>query len=79
MKSKENGATLTLRDDGSIVASGNNTDGDIYKISAVGHLDRIAVVRLEALPDASLPNKGPGRHPSGNFHLMRVSPLPIAR
>ncbi len=68
MKSKA-GATLTLQDDGSILASGVNASGDLYVVSAVSNLDRIAAVRLEALPDPSLPNKGPGRHSSGNFHL----------
>ena len=71
------GATLTLQDDGSILASGNNAVlvggnfavGDTYTISGVANLDRITAVRLEALPDASLPNKGPGRHSTGNFHL----------
>jgi serine/threonine protein kinase/formylglycine-generating enzyme required for sulfatase activity len=62
-------ATLTLQSDDSILASGNNASGDLYTISAVTHLDRIAAFRLEALPDPSLPSKGPGRHPSGNFQL----------
>jgi WD40 repeat protein len=68
MKS-ERGATLTLQSDDSILASGINASGDLYTVSAVGNLDRIAAIRLEALPDPSLPNKGPGRHPSGNFQL----------
>jgi hypothetical protein len=68
MKS-ERGANLTLQGDDSILASGNNASGDLYTISAVAPLDRIAAIRLEALPDPSLPNKGPGRHPSGNFQL----------
>src|SRR5262249_27061373 len=41
----------------------------VYVISSVADLERVAAVRLEALPDASLPNKGPGRHSTGNFHL----------
>jgi hypothetical protein len=53
------GATLTLQSDGSILASGINASGDIYTVSTVGDLDRITAVRLEALPDPSLPNKGP--------------------
>jgi WD40 repeat protein/serine/threonine protein kinase len=65
----ERGATLTLQSDGSILASGVNASGDLYTVSAVADLDRVAAVRLEALPDPSLPNKGPGRHPSGNFQL----------
>jgi tetratricopeptide (TPR) repeat protein len=66
------GATLTLEGDSSILASGTNASGDIYTISAVSPLDRIAAVRLEALPDPSLPSKGPGRHPSGNFQLSAL-------
>jgi WD40 repeat protein/serine/threonine protein kinase len=68
MKS-ERGATLTLQGDDSILASGTNASGDLYTITAVSDLDRVAGVRLEALPDPSLPRKGPGRHPSGNFQL----------
>jgi WD40 repeat protein/tetratricopeptide (TPR) repeat protein len=63
------GATLKRQDDGSILASGVNAKGDTYTISAVANLEHIGAVRLEALPDASLPNQGPGRHPSGNFQL----------
>jgi WD40 repeat protein/tetratricopeptide (TPR) repeat protein len=68
MKS-EKGATLTRQGDGSILASGTNSDADVYRVSAVASIDRIAAVRLEALPDASLPNNGPGRHETGNFSL----------
>lgn len=91
MKS-EKGATLMRQDDGSILASGTNTESDVYRLSAVAKLDRIAAVRLEVLPDASLPNKGPGRHESGNFHLRAfrlyqspgdgehgLGPLPVER
>jgi tetratricopeptide (TPR) repeat protein len=49
--------------------SGANVRGDLYTVSAVSPVDSIAAVRLEALPDASLPNNGPGRHSSGNFQL----------
>jgi WD40 repeat protein/serine/threonine protein kinase/tetratricopeptide (TPR) repeat protein len=65
----ERGATLTPQDDGSILASGFNASGDLYTVSALADLDRVAAVRLEALPDPRLPSKGPGRHPSGNFQL----------
>src|SRR5262249_14083280 len=68
MKS-ERGATLTLQGDDSILASGTNASGDIYTVSAVGDLDRVAAVRLEGLPDPRRPSRGPGRHPSGNFEL----------
>jgi len=69
MKS-QGGATLTLQPDGSILAGGVNPDRDVYTLVAKTDLDRITAMRLEALPDASLPNNGPGRCPgNGNFHL----------
>jgi WD40 repeat protein/tetratricopeptide (TPR) repeat protein len=77
MKSKS-GASLTLQSDGSILVSGKDTPGDVYTVAGVTNLDRIAVVRLEALPDPSLPNNGPGRNQQGNFHLggFRISQAP---
>ncbi|HKB37680.1 MAG TPA: hypothetical protein VKD72_14630, partial [Gemmataceae bacterium] len=78
MKSQR-GATLTLQSDDSVLVSGNNASGDVYTFSAVTNLDRIAAVRLEALPDPSLPNKGPGRHPSGNFQLREFRLFHVSR
>jgi tetratricopeptide (TPR) repeat protein len=77
MKSKS-GANLSLQGDGSILVSGKDIPGDVYTVSGVADLDRIAVVRLEALPDPSLPNNGPGRNQQGNFHLgaFRISQAP---
>lgn len=71
------GATLTVQADGSILASGANIDGDVYRISTVSPIDRIVAVRLEVLPDASLPSEGPGRHESGNFHLREFRLLQV--
>jgi eukaryotic-like serine/threonine-protein kinase len=69
MKSK-GGATLTLKDDGSILASGKNPDRDVYTLVARPGLDHIIAIRLEALTDPTLPSSGPGRYPdSGCFHL----------
>lgn len=68
LKSK-GGATLTLQGDGSILASGTNPNDDVYTVSARTDLGRIVAVRLEVLPDPTLPSGGPGRHTSGNFHL----------
>jgi WD40 repeat protein/serine/threonine protein kinase/tetratricopeptide (TPR) repeat protein len=66
------GAVLTLLDDGSILASGPDSKGDVYTFRTVANVDSIAAVYLEVLPDASLPNQGPGRHPSGNFQISAV-------
>jgi tetratricopeptide (TPR) repeat protein len=76
MKS-EGGATLTLQGDGSILASGKNPERDAYTLVARPGLEQITAIRLEALPDPSLPENGPGRfagHPgTGNFHLNELS------
>ena len=55
-----------------IASAGNHAPEDVYDISAVAELDHVALIRLEALPDPSLPKNGPGRHPSGNFQLSAL-------
>lgn len=71
MSSSPGGATLTRLDDGSVLATGNNILGDTYTLDLRCDLDSLAAIRLEVLPDRSLPNDGPGRHASGNFHLAK--------
>jgi serine/threonine protein kinase/WD40 repeat protein len=66
------GATLSIQKDGSILASGNNVPGDVYTVTAPCDAERVFAVRLDVLPDPSLPNRGPGRHPSGNFKLDEI-------
>jgi WD40 repeat protein/tetratricopeptide (TPR) repeat protein/energy-coupling factor transporter ATP-binding protein EcfA2 len=80
------GATLTLKPDGSILASGANPDEDTYTIIVPATLDRVTAFRLEALPDPSLPKRGPGRFAgNGNFHLSEIrihagaSPVALTR
>jgi len=65
------GATLNVQPDGSILASGSSPDRDTYTIQFVPPLDPIAAVRLDAMVDPSLPQKGPGRAGNGNFVLQR--------
>ena len=72
---------LTAAPDGSVIATGANPGETIYTIEAVypieaGHpidagagVPRVTAIRLEALPDPSLPKGGPGRDPYGNFQL----------
>ncbi|HEY3939415.1 MAG TPA: PSD1 and planctomycete cytochrome C domain-containing protein [Bryobacteraceae bacterium] len=73
------GATLKLLPDQSILASGNNPQADTYRLTAETHLPSITGIRLEVLPDASLPKGGPGRDSDGNFFLsdfdVEVAPL----
>ena len=72
----EGGATLTLLDDGSILASGKNPDQDGYQLTTTPPLQCIKAIRLEVIPDPSLPKNGPGRYLSnGNFNLSKFNVL----
>ena len=69
------GANLELSDDDSILATGANAGGDSYSVTVTAEnpeqtSDVIAAIRLDVLPDSSLPQAGPGRHDSGNFQLQ---------
>lgn len=75
------GETLTRLPDGSVLAGGLNPVVDTYTVEAMTGLVGITALRLEALPDPSLPHHGPGRDlSSGNFHLdeVRLSAAPKA-
>jgi hypothetical protein len=66
----QGGAVLTVQPDGSVLASGKNPFPELYTVTATTKVKGITAIRLEALTDKSLPNKGPGRSPSnGNFVL----------
>ena len=64
----KNGSTLTKQPDGSILVSGPNPDTEEYTFTAKTDLKGLTAIRLEVLPDESLPSKGPGA-PNGNFVL----------
>lgn len=53
---------LTIQDDGSILASGDVTKREVYKLTFPPLQNRspVTAIRLEALPDDSLPAGGPG-------------------
>ena len=63
------GATLTKLGDGSILAGGANPRFDTYTFTVKTKITGIKGLRIEAMADASLPNKGPGRAPNSNFDL----------
>jgi hypothetical protein len=67
------GATFTRLDDGSYRVEGPNADSDVYTITAACDLADITAIRVEALADDSLPQRGPGRAPNGNFALTDVT------
>ena len=68
---------LTLLNDDSILASGDITKSDTYELLFQTKLRGITAVRLEALPDDSLPNHGPGmcyyEGPFGDFYLSEIN------
>ena len=66
------GATLARLTDGSILAGGPNPVVDTYSVEAITSLAGMTGLRLEALPDPSLPFGGPGRSGDGNFHLAEI-------
>lgn len=63
------GATLSVQRDGSVLASGNNPQADTYVLEMPLTLSGVTGVRLEVMPDKSLPHGGPGRDTAGNFFL----------
>ncbi len=66
-------ATLKRLDDGSILVSGESPASDTYTVTVSNPPANITALRLEVLPDDSLPMKGPGRAPNGNFVLTEVA------
>jgi hypothetical protein len=71
--------------DGSLLVSGASADKDTYTVTVRAPRGGITALRLEALPDPSLPANGPGRSSSGNFVLTRLGlraasePIPLTR
>ncbi|MBM3839782.1 MAG: DUF1553 domain-containing protein [Verrucomicrobia bacterium] len=66
------GATLAELEDKSILAGGTNPTNDSYTVVAHTDLKRITGLRLEVLPDDSLPKKGLGRASNGSFVVSRL-------
>jgi len=65
----QEGVTLTVKEDGSILASGANPTNDTYTLVVKSLPVGVTAFRLEVLPDDSFPQKGPGRAGNGNFVL----------
>lgn len=69
----QGGAMLKKQADGSLLASGASPATDEYTLTGITPLNAITAVRLEALPDPSLPGGGSGRGADGGFVLSGVS------
>jgi Protein of unknown function (DUF1553)/Protein of unknown function (DUF1549) len=74
------GAQLHELADHSLLATGGNPGSETYTITGKLNLAGVTAIRLEALPDASLPRGGPGRDPYGIFalHGIEVEVYPAA-
>ena len=67
-----NGVALKVFPDGSMLASGPNPALTTYTVTADTTLQGITGLRLEALPDPSLPRGGPGRDGYGHFRVTGI-------
>ena len=67
------GTTLVQQLDGSIKATGAAPAADTYTLVLEVKAAQLTAVRLEAMADDSLPEKGPGRSGNGNFVLTDVA------
>ncbi|MDH3583921.1 MAG: DUF1549 and DUF1553 domain-containing protein [Phycisphaerae bacterium] len=57
------GSTLRILADGSVLASGKTPERDVYTLTAPLPPGPITALRIDAMTDASLPRRGPGRNP----------------
>jgi Protein of unknown function (DUF1553)/Protein of unknown function (DUF1549)/Planctomycete cytochrome C len=73
-----NGAVLRIQTDGSVLASGANPPLTSYTVTATAKIAQITGIRIETLPDPSLPRGGPGRDGYGHFRVtgLRISAAP---
>jgi hypothetical protein len=62
---------LDIQGDGSVISSGGNSRSD-YVVTLESDLQGITGLLLEVLPDATLPEFGPGRAKNGNFVLSEI-------
>jgi mono/diheme cytochrome c family protein len=76
-EAKGNVPSLTILPDASVLASGDTTKRDVYTLTLRGDFAGVTALRLEALPDPSLPKNGPGRvyyeGPFGDFQLSEIT------
>ncbi|HVW01168.1 MAG TPA: DUF1553 domain-containing protein, partial [Planctomycetaceae bacterium] len=68
----EKGTKLIVQEDGSILATGDVPQTDVYTLTFQTQPGAVDRIRLEALTHDSLGNRGPGRTPHGNFVLSRL-------
>jgi hypothetical protein len=74
------GSPMKAQADASILVQGPGPASEMYTFDFEAPTDRITAVRLEAIPDQSLPKSGAGRSPGdGNFVLSRLSLVLVSK
>lgn len=68
----ESAAALSADAEGVVRVDGDLPANDVYTIEAEAPAG-VAAIRLESLPDPTLPSGGAGRNPDGNFVVSRVA------
>ncbi len=75
-RAESNLPKLTVLPDGSVLASGDQSKRDVYRLTFEGDFNGATALRLEVMPDERLPKRGPGRvyyeGPFGDFFLSEV-------
>ena len=69
----EQGQTMTLQADGSMLLTGKNPENDNYEIGFESSLSSITGIRIEAVPHSEFTKGGFARSDSGNFVLTDFS------
>ena len=64
-----NGAEFRVLEDKSVLAEGPNPEQDVHEVTVKLEPGGLAAIRLEALPDDSLPKKSSARADDGKFRL----------
>jgi len=72
------GAKLSVLPDDSVLASGSNAGIEQYDVTVTLPSGGASAIRLDALPDASLPEQGPGRGQGGLFLVRRFTAVRTA-
>ena len=67
-----NGATLRVLEDKSVLAEGDNPESDVFEVKLRFDPGTVAALRLETLPDDSLPKKSAARAEDGRFRLSEL-------
>jgi hypothetical protein len=77
VEARSNLPLLTVLEDNSVLASGDQSKRDVYHVKFRAGLQGVRAIRLEVLPDDRLPKRGPGRvyyeGAPGDFFLSEVT------